>query len=85
MGKTEERLWTTGLSALIASIPALMIGYTFAFPSSAILDLTEDDAGLPEDYRFSISFADIFAVSLFCDNKRPRNYNNLVRNQIYAV
>lgn len=59
----DERLWTTGLSALVASIPALMIGYTFAFPSSAILDLTEDKAGLPEDYRFSLALADIFAVS----------------------
>lgn len=60
----EERLWPTCLSALVASIPALMIGYTFAFPSSALLDLTEDCAGLPEDYRFSLALADFFAVSL---------------------
>ena len=60
---TEERLWSTSLSAVVASIPALMIGYTFAFPSSAILDLTEDKADLPEDYRFSHSLADIFAVN----------------------
>ena len=59
----EERLWPTSISALVASIPALMIGYTFAFPSSALLDLTEDSAGLPEDYRFSIGLADVFAVS----------------------
>ena len=63
MVKTEERLWSTSVSALIASIPALMIGYTFAFPSSALLDLTEDNAGLPEDYQFSLSLSDIFAVS----------------------
>ena len=65
MGKTGERLWTTGISALVASIPAFMIGYTFAFPSSAILDLTDDAAGLPEDYRFSLSFSDIFAASSY--------------------
>lgn len=64
MVNTIERLWSTSVSALVASIPALMIGYTFAFPSSALLDLTEDRAGLPEDYRFSISFSEIFAVSL---------------------
>ena len=66
MGKyssTEERLWSTALSSLVAAIPALMIGYTFAYPSSALLDLTEDNAGLPEDYRFSVLLADIFAVS----------------------
>ena len=61
MGKAE-RLWPTALSASVAAIPALMIGFTFAFPSSAILDLTADSAGLPEDYRFSLALADIFAV-----------------------
>ena len=61
MGK-EERLWSTTLSALVAAIPALMIGYTFAFPSSAILDLTTDKAGLPEDYWLSLDLAEIFAV-----------------------
>jgi hypothetical protein len=61
MGK-EERLWPTALCSFVAAIPALMIGYTFAFPSSAILDLTAETAGLPENYRFSIALADIFAV-----------------------
>lgn len=60
---TEERLWSTTFSSLVAAIPALMIGYTFAFPSSAILDLTSDEtADLPENYRFSLALADIFAV-----------------------
>lgn len=63
MVNTKERLWSTSISALVASVPALMIGYTFAFPSSALLDLTEDRAGLPEDYQFSMSFSEIFAVS----------------------
>ena len=58
----EERLWPTGVCSLVAAIPAVMIGFTFAFPSSAILDLTAENAGLPEDYRFSIALADIFAV-----------------------
>lgn len=66
MVNKRERLWSTSISALVASIPALMIGYTFAFPSSAILDLTEDRAGLPEDYWFSRSFSETFAVRLRC-------------------
>ena len=58
----EERLGPTAFSSLVAAIPALMIGYTFAFPSSAILDLTTESAGLPENYRLSIHLSDTFAV-----------------------
>lgn len=61
----EERLWSTTLSALVAAVPALMIGFTFAFPSSAIIDLTTETAGLPEDYLFSLALADIFAVRYY--------------------
>ena len=68
---TEERLWPTTFSSLVAAIPALMIGYTFAFPSSAILDLTSETADLPENYRFSLALADIFAV-------RFRNQEQLI-------
>ena len=58
-----ERVGPTAFSSLVAAIPALMIGFTFAFPSSAILDLTAETAGLPENYRLSIHLADTFAVS----------------------
>ena len=74
MGKTE-RLWATTLSSLVAAIPALMIGFTFAFPSSAILDLTAETAGLPEDYRFSLDLADIFAV-----RSRNKPHQRIVSN-----
>ena len=63
MPGTRERVWSTAVSAIVASIPALLLGYTLGFPSSALLDLTEDDAGLREDYQLTLLLSDLFAVS----------------------
>ena len=52
----SERVWSTCVSTLVASIPALLIGYTIAFPSSAVLVLMKD-------YQFSTQLLDVFGVS----------------------
>ena len=62
--RPRERLWTTALASLVAAVPALLVGYTLGFASSALLDLTGDAAaGIPRDYVFSSAVADVFAVS----------------------
>ena len=61
--RTKARLWSTALSAFVVSIPALLVGYTLGFTSSALLDLTGDAADVPEAYRFSGLVSDLFAVS----------------------
>ena len=59
--QTHRRLRLTILAATIASIPSLLGGYTIAFPSSALLDLT-GDVVLPKDYRFNTHLSELFAV-----------------------
>ena len=51
------------LSAFVVSIPALLVGYTLGFTSSALLDLTGDAVDVPEAYLFSGLVSDLFAVS----------------------
>jgi len=60
--RTRQRLWSTAVSAFIASIPALLAGYTIGFPSSALLDLTGDEGDLPKDFQFTTLLSDLFAV-----------------------
>ena len=60
--RTRQRLWSTAVSAFIASIPALLVGYTIGFPSSALLDLSGDTGDLPKDYQFTTLLSDLFAV-----------------------
>ena len=59
---TRERLWPTIVSTLVASISALLLGYTYGFPSSALLDLTGDVEELPENYQLNTLLSDLFAV-----------------------
>lgn len=64
--RARERIWSTCLSTLVASIPALLIGYTIAFPSSALLVLMDGwrEGHLPsKDYQFDTELADVFSVS----------------------
>ena len=61
--RTRSRLWSTALSAFVVSIPALLVGYTLGFASSALLDLTGDAADVPEAYLFNRLVSDLFAVS----------------------
>ena len=61
--QARERLWSTAIAAFVASIPALLVGYTLGFPSSALLDLTGNGtADIPSSYVFSSTLGDIFAV-----------------------
>ena len=63
--RARERVWSTCVSTLVASIPALLIGYTVAFPSSALLLLMGDwrERHLPSKaYEFSTELADVFGV-----------------------
>ena len=68
--RPRERLWSTVVAAFVASIPALLVGYTLGFASSALLDLTgdTDDDAVPSDYYFGDTVSGIFAVSenIFC-------------------
>ena len=52
--RQRERLWSTVVATFVASIPALLVGYTLGFASSALLDLTgdTDDNVVPSDYYF---------------------------------
>ena len=62
----RERIWSTCVSTLVASVPALLIGYTVVFPSSALLVLMGDwrEGHLPSKaYLFSTELADVFGVS----------------------
>jgi hypothetical protein len=75
-GNRSERFWPTAASTLVASIPALLIGYTVAFPSSALLVLMDGwrEGCLPgKDYQFSTELSDMFGVS------------HLTRPQIFAL
>ena len=60
LGRGRERLWTTVLFVTIASLPALLVGCTLAFPSIALLDLSELEER-PE-YRLSTLLSDVFGV-----------------------
>ena len=44
-----QRLWTTTLGALIASLSPLLGGYTLGFASPALLELNDDH--VPTEYR----------------------------------
>ena len=55
----RDRLWTTAISCIIASIPALLIGCTLGFPSVALFDLR----ALPPEFRLSTVLLDVFTVS----------------------
>ena len=60
MGQARERLWTTVLFVTITSLPALLVGCTLAFPSIALLDLSELEER--EDFKLSILLSDVFGV-----------------------
>ena len=63
--KTGERCWSVALSSLVVSILALLVGFSIAFPSNAVLDLQGDAIGLPQDYLFSTLLLSLFAVRPF--------------------
>ena len=54
-GMERERIWSTALYSVVASGPAFLVGCTIAFPSAALLDLTD----------FGSAQSDLFGVS--CD------------------
>ena len=58
--RSRERLWTTVLFVTIASLPALLVGCTLAFPSIALLDLSELEER--PDFRLSTLLSDVFGV-----------------------
>ena len=60
MGQARERLWTTVLFVTITSLPALLVGCTLAFPSIALLDLSELEER--EDFKLSTLLSDVFGV-----------------------
>ena len=59
---TRERRWSVGLCTLVSTLLAFLMGYTIAFPSSAILDLTGEAKELPPDFLLSTLLLSIFAV-----------------------
>lgn len=63
----RERLWPTIVSTLVASISALLLGYTYGFPSTALMDLTGDVEEISDSYQFSTTLlCDLFAVRPLC-------------------
>ena len=57
----KDRILTTVLSVLVASIPALLFGCTLGFPSPVLLDLMTPEQG---DLQFDTFLSDLFSVSL---------------------
>jgi len=64
--RTRERLWATTIFVTVSAVPALLVGYTLGFSSSALLELT--DKNLPLDRQFSDLLSSLFGVS-----KQKRN------------
>ena len=59
--QVRQRLWATFLSAVVASLPALLVGCTLGFPSGALLDLI--DLEDRPDFKFNSILSDVFGVS----------------------
>ncbi len=57
----RERIWSVFVSAMVVSLPALLVGCTLAFPSGALLDLT--DLEPRKNFKFDSVLSDIFGVS----------------------
>ena len=57
--RTRERIWTTAISTLIASLPMLLMGFTLGFPSVSVLQLRES----PGNRRFNAIEIDLFVAS----------------------
>ena len=57
-----QRLWVVFLSALVASISAVLAGFTLGFPSKAVIELSEIEG----DRGFNSSvLKDLFGVSVW--------------------
>ena len=59
LARTRERVWATAISASVAAIPTLLVGYTLGYPSSTIPDLQ----ALPPGRQFSGLLSALFGVS----------------------
>ena len=57
--RTRERLWATAISASVAAIPTLLVGYTLGYPSSTIPQLQ----ALPSGRQFGDLLTALFGVS----------------------
>lgn len=57
----RERIWAVFVSAAISSLPALLVGCTLAFPSGALLDLT--DLEPRNNFKLDSVLSDVFGVS----------------------
>ena len=58
--RTRERIWTTAISTLIASISMLLVGFTVGFSSASVLQLQE----LPSSRRFDTVQIHFYVVSV---------------------
>ena len=58
----RERKWSVGISSIIATIPALLVGITLGFPSNVILDLSGEATELPQDFFISTRLLSAFVV-----------------------
>ena len=59
---TRERRWSVGLCTVVGSILSFLMGFTVAYPSNAILDLTGEAKELPPNYLLSTQLLSVFAV-----------------------
>ena len=71
--RTRERVWSTTLSSLIASVTMLLAGFAAGFPSVSVLQLQE----LPGSRRFDALQIDLSVVLIFslpyCWKEGPGN------------
>ena len=77
---TNERSWSTCLVTVIVPIPIFLMGFTFAFASSAILDLSGEATELPPDYILSTYLVSIFVVS-----SKPRILTPVINSVLSCV
>ena len=61
---TRERRWSVGISSVIAASLGLLLGFSIAFASNAILDLAGEAPELPSEYLFPTSLLSVFIVSI---------------------
>ena len=59
-GMERERVWSTALYSVVASGPAFLVGCTIAFPSAALLDLTDFDS--TQSDLFGVSCVSIYVA-----------------------
>ena len=68
-GTERERFWSTALYSVVASGPVFLVGCTIAFPSAALLDLTDFDSTQSDLFGVSCDLNHRLKMHYFADNQ----------------